>query len=49
MQAILAVKCPACRYMNPVSIKPIYDGFEGDFVCSNCRNPLDNLHAILDD
>ncbi len=48
-KSILNVKCLACLYLNIVSIIPIYDGFEGDFLCRNCGEPLDNLHAMLEE
>lgn len=48
-ERLLTVRCKTCFYMNPVTISLIYDGFEGDFLCRNCGEVLDNLHEMIED
>lgn len=45
----LKITCDSCGHPNEIQTARLYDGFEGIFLCTKCRQPLDTLHEILDE
>ncbi|MCK5698966.1 MAG: hypothetical protein KAH93_03895 [Candidatus Aenigmarchaeota archaeon] len=45
----LKITCDECGHLNEIPQARLYDGFEGIFTCTKCRQPLDTLHDILDE
>ena len=45
----LNVRCDACGHSNKVPTARLYDGFEGIFLCTKCKQALNNLHEMLDE
>ncbi len=44
----ISVMCDVCGHMNYIPLRMIYDGYEGLFVCENCKSVLDKIHEVLD-
>jgi RNase P subunit RPR2 len=44
----ISVVCDECGYLNQIPVRLMYDGYEGLFICENCRSILNSIHEVLD-
>lgn len=44
----ISVVCDECGAINQIPIRMLYDGYEGLFICKNCKSVLNSIHEVLD-